>query len=688
MRRFINYKIDIYSDTMKALIKLILICLFVIIGDFLFFSCSETEKNVLAVSLLENALQQAGENRIELEKVLFHYQADPADSLKYKAACFLIENMPYYSYYKGKQLEQYLTYYTLLQETRGKGISPNSVADSIRKMYGAFHSDSLQTFKDIETVDSTYLYNSIEWAFKVWQEQPWGKNVSFPVFCEYLLPYRIGDETLNSWREDVYRKYNPLLDSLRASEVFDKEDPIVAARCLLDSICKDGTVFTTAVPANLPHVGPEVAQQKTGSCRETSDFVVYVCRALGIPCAIDFMPIRGDENDSHQWISFTDKYGILYYHEFPNGVSEVRKDGICGMPKIKVYRTTFSLNRSMQEEMQKLDTTVVPFFKEPHLVDVTFSYTKDFKKELKIPEYVFYKGRPRSRIAYLCASRRMEWEPVAWAEFGGKNVAFTDIQKGSVMRVATYEQGHLRFWTDPFDVNVSNEFHFYTPSDSVQDVTLFAQYTLRTEDFFRNRMIGGLFEGSNDSVFREKDILYKIDKKPERLQTVVKPYYSKSYRYVRYIGPKDGHCNIAEVAFYTLGDTVSLKGKMIGTLGCFQKDGSHEYTNVFDGDVTTSYDYLEHSGGWSGLDLGTPKQITKIVYTPRSCDNYIRPGDEYELFYCAKEDRWRSLGRQISGADSLSYQNVPANTLFLLKNYSRGVQERIFIYENGRQIWK
>lgn len=190
-----------------------------------------------------------------------------------------------------------------------------------------------------------------------------GKHVSFADFCEYLLPYRIGDETLTSWRESIYQKYNPLLDSLRASGVLDKEDPIVAARCLLDSIRKGGVVFTTAVPASLPHVGPEVAQLKAGSCRELSDFVVYVCRALGIPCSIDFMPIRGDENDSHQWVAFSDKYGILYYHEFPNGVSEVRKDAMCGMPKIKVYRNTFSLNRAMQEEMLKLDTAIVPLFK-------------------------------------------------------------------------------------------------------------------------------------------------------------------------------------------------------------------------------------------------------------------------------------------------------------------------------------
>lgn len=139
------------------------------------------------------------------------------------------------------------------------------------------------------------------------------------------------------------------------------------------------------------------------------------------------------------------------------------------------------------------------------------------------------------------------------------------------MRVATYERGRLRFWTDPFEINVSNEFHFFTPSDSVQDVTLFAKYTLRADEMFLNRMIGGTFEGSNDPDFREKEVLYLINEKPKRLQTVVQSYSSKSYRYVRYIYPKDSHCNIAEAAFYTPNDTASLKGKVIGTPGCFQK---------------------------------------------------------------------------------------------------------------------
>lgn len=41
------------------------------------------------------------------------------------------------------------------------------------------------------------MVNHIEWAFKVWREQPWGKNVDFETFREYILPYRIGDEPLS-----------------------------------------------------------------------------------------------------------------------------------------------------------------------------------------------------------------------------------------------------------------------------------------------------------------------------------------------------------------------------------------------------------------------------------------------------------------------------------------------------------
>lgn len=66
----------------------------IIISIYLCLSCAKHSSN------LTNSLELAGDNRVELEKVLSHYSKDKKDSLKYKAAVFLIENMPdNYSFY-------------------------------------------------------------------------------------------------------------------------------------------------------------------------------------------------------------------------------------------------------------------------------------------------------------------------------------------------------------------------------------------------------------------------------------------------------------------------------------------------------------------------------------------------------------------------------------------------------------
>lgn len=81
---------------------------------------------------LEAALSLAGENRAELEKVLRHYEDD---TLKYRAARFLIENMPYHTYYDGKELEKFRKYFTCFTHTRK---TSSELIDSLKKADGEF----------------------------------------------------------------------------------------------------------------------------------------------------------------------------------------------------------------------------------------------------------------------------------------------------------------------------------------------------------------------------------------------------------------------------------------------------------------------------------------------------------------------------------------------------------------------
>lgn len=54
---------------------------------WMFLSCQTQEE-----SDLKSCLQQAGDNRYELEHVIFHYEQD-SDSSKLEAAKYLIRNM-------------------------------------------------------------------------------------------------------------------------------------------------------------------------------------------------------------------------------------------------------------------------------------------------------------------------------------------------------------------------------------------------------------------------------------------------------------------------------------------------------------------------------------------------------------------------------------------------------------------
>lgn len=65
------------------------------------------------------------------------------------------------------------------------------------------------------------------------------------------------------------------------------------------------------------------------------------------------------------------------------------------------------------------------------------------------------------------------------------------------------------------------------------------------------RMDGGCFQAANQASFADAVTLHTISGTPETEQLTSVPINdSKFYRYLRYIGPNGGNCNVAEVQFY------------------------------------------------------------------------------------------------------------------------------------------
>jgi len=189
---------------------------------------------------------------------------------------------------------------------------------------------------------------------------------------------------------------------------------------------------------------------------------------------------------------------------------------------------------------------------------------------------------------------------------------------------------------------------------------------------FATNMIGGVFMASNLASFENADTIHMVKEQPKDFVSE-KIRALKKYQYIRYYPPKGKRINIAEIQF--LNNTDTLLGKPIGSEKTTEQ-------NIFDNNIRTNHNAPAHS--WVGIDFGKPQPLTQIRYLVRNNFNIIEPDDIYELFYFDKG--WKSLGIQKARTNELKFA-VPQYALLLLKNISKGREERIFKYENDVQIF-
>ncbi len=162
---------------------------------------------------IEEALRLSGTNRPHLEQVLHHYSRHPADSLKYRAACFLIENMPGHGWYEGTELDAYRHWVDSVYAGWEYALRATLHDAFFRQPDGT---DGLIWHEDIKNLDSCFLIAHIDSTFSRISQRPWLKSFPFERICEHLLPYRIGNERprllfdlQDSLFKRITRKLNP-----------------------------------------------------------------------------------------------------------------------------------------------------------------------------------------------------------------------------------------------------------------------------------------------------------------------------------------------------------------------------------------------------------------------------------------------------------------------------------------------
>lgn len=632
---------------------------------------------------VENSLKLAKNNRKELEKVIEHYQS-PKDSLKLRAAFFLIRNMTNKYSVQGEQLKRYDQIFPLIKRAEKdqpfvRGINmgnrypkADSLWKSLSNSHGYLSLSNLTVVPDLHVITSDYLIENIEYAFRAWG-LPWCKHLNFEEFCEYILPYRFKDETLTPWRPLIFERYASLIDTLK-----HLNDPVLVCNSINKDLMSWWRYSHTFNQYPVAMTAENLMTGKMGTCSHQAGLGIFVMRALGVPVVHETIPHYGNRSLGHDFNGVLGKDGLFL--DFEGGMSQTgnvvntRISWNFLIPKI--HRRTFSIVDKSLAVIKSEGEQIPPYFTNPCLIDVTAQYlpTTDIKVELtkQIPDNSYH--------AYLCTFDNKDWKVISWAKIKQGEATFVDMGKGFVYMPMFYSEHRLIPASLPIIVRKEGDITPIAPTETKQSLVLKRKYTAK--EGFKALMINGKFQASKYPDFRDAITLHNIKDSLDLTYQNSTFDSPENFRYVRYLFPQDKSKNIAEMSFYS--DTgLKLTGNIISSTNIAE---NVTLDLAFDDDVLSFfYEDKSEEFTWLGLDFGADKTVSELSFCPRTDKNNVWKGLNYELFYW--DAAWKSLGVQKATSDSLVYDSPVSNALFLLRCLDEGKEERIFTYENGKQVW-
>lgn len=496
-------------------------------------------------------------------------------------------------------------------------------------------------------------------------------------FCRYILPYRISSEMIDAQGDSLLREiYGPMIART--------DDMKEAFTILCDTIFKRMRETRTACPYTLDAYS--IHHSRQASCEQRCVLLTHILRALGIPCSIDALPFWANYSKvGHAWVVLIDGETAYTYQNGKTEPCDSRPIDAAHFP----IRYTPTLDDNYPYELQSEKKITKIYRREfcktdilgystflpcaDHGQDVSAQYGQCGRIIRTVPEVL------DEQIFYLCAFRTgTNWEPIAASQVRNNTLRFEAVCPDNIYLLCIRLENRLQPYEAPFLLKRNDSVHYFCPSANEIKITLRRKYPLFSH--WTNQwgnMKGSTIEGADNEAFSHPDTLSTLDQMPYGL-TRLSSRSSRPYRYVRYHASQQTRTPLAELSFCNK-DTL-LNGRPISN-GVMPSSLHHP----FDNDQTT-VGSVKKAGYWIGLDLGSTHSISTIKILPKNDGNDIEPGHRYELFYF--NHAWHSLGTKIALGNTLRYF-APENAILLLKDRTRGHEERIFIYDigNDRQVW-
>lgn len=641
-------------------------------------------RKIIILPLLVLILFSCGKNKREFQKVFDHY-SKPEDSLKYKAAEFLIENMKYhYSWKLDNQTEVDEFFQTISKQTSIPSDTLNwrykefkraridkLIADGFEA--GKISKPKYRTKKDLSTITADYLIENIDYAFKAW-EFPWAREYSFDDFCKYILPYRYGNEVPSSWRKLIFEKYEWIADSLKNANSLE------AAVLINKQFQSEFTRSSMLQKKRLRLKTTSLIENGISmDCFDQAGLGVCIMRALGVPATIIKIPLWGKSWSGHETI---------------------------GIFNLDHKWTTFNLggvNEPQMENKQKAAKMYMKRYDKMNkdgysLIDVTSKLMNPIDLEVEI-------NANEEDEVFLCVFGDRAWTPIFKGINKGSKALFKDVRNSKTMFLATTKvRGKLKAVSPVFSSDTLGNITYYNPDYSNKfSKSLNRKAHGLNGGFSRIKdLIGSKFTIANTKDFENEEQLYEVDTLLEYRNNIVE-VPKKTGKFVKYEFPKlidNSNDGPAEIAFYKTrnGNLEKIQGKYYSSSQLTQNqidiltDGNLlsfvkilNYREDINIDTENNILALKDEPIWVAMELNTTETITHISICPRNDMNGVYPGMQYELFYWDFE--WISLGKKIAKDFSITYDGIPENAILWLRNLDEGKEERIFTLVGGEQIW-
>jgi transglutaminase-like putative cysteine protease len=145
---------------------------------------------------------------------------------------------------------------------------------------------------DLADYSGPFFLANVNASLHALNEQAWGKSIPEEIFLHYVLPYRINNENLDSFRIVCYKE---IADRIKGLGMTD-------AALEINHWCHEKVSYQ---PADIRTSAPlSTMLSARGRCGEESTFTVAALRTAGIPARQVYTPRWAHTDDNHAWVEF------------------------------------------------------------------------------------------------------------------------------------------------------------------------------------------------------------------------------------------------------------------------------------------------------------------------------------------------------------------------------------------------